>query len=417
MKAYKIGLLLLFIFFVSGCKVQQHIQQHLDQSRSQFEVAPFEVVLPAHSVQSINELPGHIRLVTAAIVERLRKEPTLLKNVNFSQTGRHFVAEPYFDYEAFSVTSVTIQDFQATEVSRNNYFCVLEGYLTFDDPFSRRAVNYFKAEYRLNTDGIEIARSIVLPTPPVFPEVQAYIISSQEFAIALKSADDFYAFYTEVATRALRMTPTQEEVRQREELMKMTFFQRIRNAPRRERNDLIMTVFVMDRLTPEAELDVVVSRTLHERNSMVVPSYLNYDGWRVAMFGGNFALDRDVFYTKVYYKPNSSILPDNKDQVLIGLFKTEKNYQGQLDQTLEAQQTHEGPLAQGRVFLDTSNRSDATVIQTRLAELGFYNMAIDGLWGPGSRSALQNFQMASGLGANGVWDMGTQMRLFAGTGR
>lgn len=423
MKAYKLVLFVIVMMLVSGCKVQQHIQQHLDQTRSQFEAAPFEIDVPAHQTQSFDELPGHIRLVTAAIVEKMRKEPTLLKNVNFSQTGKHFITESGFDYEAFSVASVVVQDFQARKVSGNDYFCFLEGYLTLDDPFTRRAVNYFKAEYRLNARGIEITSSIVLPTPPVFPHVQAYILSSQEFAIALKSAHDFHAFYVEVLTRAQSMTPNQEEIRQREELAEMTFFQRIRNAPIRERDDHVMIVFVMDRLTPEAELDVVVTRTLHERNSMVKPSYFNYDGWRVAMFGGNFALDRDVFNTKVYYKPNSAILPDNKDQVLVGLFKTEKNYESKLDLSQEgasfqeSPSFHEGPLAQGRMSLDTSNRNDAVLIQSRLAELGFYSMKIDGLWGPGSRGALQNFQMANGLSANGVWDMGTQMKMFAGTGR
>lgn len=64
-------------------------------------------------------------------------------------------------------------------------------------------------------------------------------------------------------------------------------------------------------------------------------------------------------------------------------------------------------------LLNTSDRDDAAVIQSKLAELGFYNMMIDGIWGPGSKNALRGFQKANGLDSDGVWDMQTQKRLFS----
>lgn len=63
-------------------------------------------------------------------------------------------------------------------------------------------------------------------------------------------------------------------------------------------------------------------------------------------------------------------------------------------------------------LLDTSNPGDASVIQSRLKELGFYNMAVDGIWGQGSLNALINFQRANGLDPVGVWNMQTQEKLF-----
>ncbi len=77
----------------------------------------------------------------------------------------------------------------------------------------------------------------------------------------------------------------------------------------------------------------------------------------------------------------------------------------------------EGPLASGTIFLDTAKRDDAAMIQSRLAELGFYNMAVDGLWGQGSRGALQGFQKAKNFTANGEWTLQSQMSLFNGTGK
>ncbi len=41
------------------------------------------------------------------------------------------------------------------------------------------------------------------------------------------------------------------------------------------------------------------------------------------------------------------------------------------------------------------------ILQARLRQLGFYNGAIDGAWGAGSQAALQNFQAARGLPADG----------------
>jgi hypothetical protein len=41
----------------------------------------------------------------------------------------------------------------------------------------------------------------------------------------------------------------------------------------------------------------------------------------------------------------------------------------------------------------------------------------DGLFGPGSLSALQAFKKSKGLGDNPNWDMATQKELFGGSGQ
>ena len=66
-------------------------------------------------------------------------------------------------------------------------------------------------------------------------------------------------------------------------------------------------------------------------------------------------------------------------------------------------------------FFDISCRNDASEIQTRLAELGFYRMRIDGLWGAGSREALRKFQEAVEIEADGEWNMESQEKLFPPT--
>ena len=55
---------------------------------------------------------------------------------------------------------------------------------------------------------------------------------------------------------------------------------------------------------------------------------------------------------------------------------------------------------------------DARIIQTRLAELGFYDLPIDGIWGKGSRTALMAFKEKNSLGSSDTWDTETQSLLL-----
>ncbi|HEY2133100.1 MAG TPA: peptidoglycan-binding domain-containing protein [Acetobacteraceae bacterium] len=55
--------------------------------------------------------------------------------------------------------------------------------------------------------------------------------------------------------------------------------------------------------------------------------------------------------------------------------------------------------APGPIFALSNN--SVRIIQARLRQLGFYNGAIDGEWGGGSQTALQAFQQAHGLPADG----------------
>jgi peptidoglycan hydrolase-like protein with peptidoglycan-binding domain len=55
---------------------------------------------------------------------------------------------------------------------------------------------------------------------------------------------------------------------------------------------------------------------------------------------------------------------------------------------------------------------DAKRVQQRLIDLGFLFGAADGVWGPRSRKALQDFRVANGIGDSDAWDEATQERLL-----
>jgi len=60
------------------------------------------------------------------------------------------------------------------------------------------------------------------------------------------------------------------------------------------------------------------------------------------------------------------------------------------------------------------NRSEATLIQRRLHELGYYFGDGNGVWGVASRRALRDFKRKNGLPEDDRWDRETEQRLLAG---
>jgi len=76
-----------------------------------------------------------------------------------------------------------------------------------------------------------------------------------------------------------------------------------------------------------------------------------------------------------------------------------------------------GPFATGTVVLNPSNRLSAMIIQSRLAELGYYTSKIDGSWKQISREALKKFKTERGLKYVTRWNMDAQKALFRDTGQ
>jgi len=62
--------------------------------------------------------------------------------------------------------------------------------------------------------------------------------------------------------------------------------------------------------------------------------------------------------------------------------------------------------------LDLSEIENAKRVQQRLIDLGFLFGTADGIWGQGSRRALQEFRAANGIGEGDTWDEATEDRLL-----
>lgn len=64
-------------------------------------------------------------------------------------------------------------------------------------------------------------------------------------------------------------------------------------------------------------------------------------------------------------------------------------------------------------LLDLAKANDARRVQQRLIELGYLEGLADGIWGPRSRRALQEFRAATGSGESESWDEQIHRKLFA----
>jgi len=64
-------------------------------------------------------------------------------------------------------------------------------------------------------------------------------------------------------------------------------------------------------------------------------------------------------------------------------------------------------------YAEGQTPADASRVQARMKELGYYRMKVDGDWGRGSKVALRAFKAANQLPCNWVWDQQTEAKLFS----
>ncbi len=71
-----------------------------------------------------------------------------------------------------------------------------------------------------------------------------------------------------------------------------------------------------------------------------------------------------------------------------------------------------GPFASGKLKLDKNSSKDTKIIQRQLFELDYYHGNIDGIWGPKTQNALEDFKKDYNLAHPEKWSLRTQKKLF-----
>jgi Putative peptidoglycan binding domain len=367
-----------------------------------------KIVLPDRIFTTRKSTPVDIKMVCAAVMNNLRHR-SKTPFVSFSKDAKEQLQEADFNYDGFDVTNIDITGFDAKQIEKKKSEGLVEGVIHFKDFVNRRASTYFAVKYSKTPKGITINKAGITIIPPVFPRLEAYFVPLDAFDNN-QLAQSYLELYAFALTNSIDMNPTPEEVESYQAYQNLPFMKKITARSKSKKMKTVVMLFSLDRLSESCKFDVDVSEGSHK--NIVDPIYINSNGWPVTIVAGEFYPDswNVTFDVKAYYTP-----PKQK-KILIGKFSNQKNYSKY--QVAQNNNDHDqGPIAMGSIFLNPSVKDDAKLIQHRLGELGYYNMAVDGSFGKGSKKSLQKFKKENNLNNDTNWDIKTQKELFKGSNR
>lgn len=263
-------------------------------------------VLPVGESQT----PADIKLVSAALIDRLRGDAMSVENVTFDPAGRHAVGETGFDYAGFVVEDVGITGYETVLVQPGVVKATLEGIMLFKDFLNRRTGVSFAAEYVVADGGITIAKSVASGIPPDYPKVETYFVAEKPFMAARDGLKSFVDYYLFAIGNAEPMTYSGDT-----------------DKIGANQKYLIMT-FCKDRLFDESSLEMkVTNKRFVTGKKLAEPVYLNDSGWRILIAGGKFKPGSmsSKFYVFVTYKQDAD---SSEPAVVVGEFHNVKTIVG-----------------------------------------------------------------------------------------
>ncbi|MCD4719783.1 MAG: peptidoglycan-binding protein [Desulfobacula sp.] len=424
-----IGLLILSLF-VCGCV-------STTSTTSTEPVKPVQeeglvVSLPDRTFGDMTQQPAHVKLVMAAMVNKLRGSRDTISEVAFDSNGKHAFYDPDFTYGEFDLAAIQVTGFIVKEQTDNQAQLIIEGMFNFVDLFGRGSATYFAADYTVRKNGITINNSGTALIAPGFPDIETYYVPKSSFdGVNMKELTSFMDLYLHAALNAFKMEPTQEERKNKEAYEKMSVWKKMTAGDKVKAEEYYIMAFCKDRLPPETSLEMkVTDKPKMKGKTLFETGYVYDQGWRAMIAGGTFSPDalKNNFHVSLQYNPD----PGSKSEsICVGGYTNQKNYHDtpkyiikqkpeskttSIAQPVPKPKPKPKPIESGVIFLDPRNKGDARLIQTRLKDLGYYNKKIDGDFGRGSKKALKNFRNDNGLEDNSTWDLSTQKILFENSG-
>ncbi|MFO7886230.1 MAG: peptidoglycan-binding domain-containing protein [Desulfobacteraceae bacterium] len=351
------------------------------------------------------DLPGHSELAIAALLHKIRHETNTA--AEFDVRGSHDVQES-FSYAGFDVDNVDIAKNILVKENPEAALINLGGFLHFQDETARRNTVGFEMHYKVFKKSDKppvIVHSYTANITPAFPLVSAFFIPAEIFSRSENMPDSF-ADYLRFA---------------REHAIDMGTEDSMAPGKRHKKQSLIVLIFCFDRLPDESFLDVTVD------NYKVNPVVMDFDGWQILALGGKgrlFNPSESFFIDVHYYKKRLAIFNRQHIARFSSLKQNpENNWTRALQQIsrktegkLHAQ-TSKGSIEKGKRLLDVKKHDDAVIVQTRLQELGYYQMKVDGIFGKGSKAALKNWSRDHLNREAEILTLEIQKALFKGTGQ
>lgn len=270
-----------------------------------------EYNLPTPVAASPDRMPPDARAAAATVEEGLRNGNLAgIKGVRVVAGADAALREKGFAFEGFALEGsallrYTDRDAPAKPGAKDaakDAGRIISGRLTFKDALGRRAESLYYADYRFIAGGIELTEMRAAPLFSTYPEPIMFVVPA-EVAVGRpgglpKVHSDLLRFAAENAVDW--STPAK--------------------TPTGERNYVIF-VFLMDRVSPSAEFHVKIATDANATQGYKESSkYLDFNGWRVGVTPGRFALDRVNFFINAVFTPGEEVGFMSRITRLVGVF-------------------------------------------------------------------------------------------------
>jgi hypothetical protein len=280
---YRYVIPVVMIFLVFGCAGMQEQLKNFKQKMSQMG----QINLPDPIAVSLDKMPEDAAMVTIAIHNKIMMTDQYRSN--------HVRFEKEIDADSFLVGKELT--FSGTELyiyqteKSNPSEKTIAGKIDFEGPLGRRASALFLSRFRSEKNDIVIKETRVEPLYSTKPEPVMFIVPAASLP---KSANLFPDSYMELFKLSgnKAVSPSSEKT---EENMEYAVF-----------------VFLLDRISPSAELQVKVST---DKTSVYgykkATRYLDFNGWRVGILTGQFCLSgwdqAEPLYIKAVFMPGKEV--------------------------------------------------------------------------------------------------------------
>jgi hypothetical protein len=259
---------------------------------------PIEV--PASMPALAEQIAPDVRLVTAAVVRRIRARPAAsVEQDTGVRASRLITPEPRFDYRGFALRRVKYRGNTAPAGESGRR--ALSGYLHFRDEAGRNAAAVFETTYRTAAGGVTLETANWSPVYADHPEIEMFVVPADIVAETLgKKAATYAELYRKAGTFAVDL--------------------RDPGTRHGDARDYVIFVFVKDRIAPGGRVRVLVGPTRAATSgSDDFALQRRFDGWPVVILPGKFPLGAGGdFYVKVRLTPGGAA--SDGTERLVGLF-------------------------------------------------------------------------------------------------
>ena len=254
--------------------------------------------LPPPVATGQSQVPADAASAAAAIMERMRGDGSnAVAGVGFAPNVGLDLHEKRFAYRDFAVKDQALlrhgtDDGDGTTAA---------GRLDMEDPLGRRTQVLFYADYRSTNDGIEITRAQVATLYSLSPEARVFVVPAERLEGVSGGVPRTHAGLFEFAAANAVTGDVSGQV------------------PAGDR-DFVVFAFLLDRISPSAEITVKVSESRDGTDGYASASrYIDFDGWRVGILPGTFDLRRTKLFVKVLFRPGEEISFINRQTRLVSV--------------------------------------------------------------------------------------------------